>query len=367
MKIVKWFFRLIFITLFVSISYYIVKIETERYESTGIALLQDLAKKQSMDLSSILMGQGSSTMQDSKILELYMRSHEMFQYIDHEYNLTKHYTSNDLDFAQKLYKETPLPFYRANQKNLLQKYNEDLMVLYDDPSGTLELTFIHTNPQTAQKILQSILKRAEDIINQFAKENARIALKFIEKQREKKRALFVQAIKKLIAYQNSHHTIDPSVDVQRKITILTDLETELVKSEVEYATKLKTFNPKSREVQMLKDNIENLRHSITRVKRELSGAKKGKELNANVFDFELLKSEMEFSKEVYRQTLINQEEVKIEVAQQSKHLIVVAKPTLADDYSYPNKLWDIFTILLVLFTLYSIMIAIISIIENHKD
>ena len=367
MKSIKWVLRMIFIILFIGIIYYITSIETERYESTSITLLKDLTKKQSLDLSSVLLGQGSSTMQDSKILELYMRSYEMFSYIDNDYNLTQYYASNTLDFFQRLYANPLLAFYKTNQKNILNKYNTNFQVIYDDPSGTLKLTFIHANPTVAKNILTSIIKRAEEIINQFAKENAEIALTFIEKQREEKRVLFVAAIKQLIAYQNSHHTIDPSLDVERKVAILSELEIEQVKSEVEYATKLKTFNPNSREMKMLKENIRNIRKSTKRVIKELSGADKDSELNTNVFDFELLKSDMEFSKEVYRQTLINQEELMIEVTQQSKHLIVVEKPTLADDYSYPNKLWDIFTSLLILFSLYSILMAVISIIDNHKD
>ncbi len=364
---VKWLLRILFVTLFLLAVTYIVTIESERYESKSITLLKDLSKKQTVNLSEMLLGQGSSTMQDSKVLELYIRSNEMFSYIDSRFDLTKHYISDELDFAQRLYPDSNIPYFRANKQHIIEKYNQDLHVVYDDPSGTLELTFVHTDPKIAQSILQSIIKRSEEIINQFAKENAQIALRFIEKQRQEKRKLFVEAIKKLIDYQNSHHTIDPSLDVERKITILTELETELVKSEVEYATKLKTFNPNSREVKMLKENIRNIRASIARVKKQLSGTKQGKELNANVFEFQLLKSDMEFAKEVYRQTLINQEEVKIEVAQKAKHLIVVAKPTLADDYTYPNKLWDVFTILVVLLFIYSIVSTIIGIIHNHQD
>ncbi len=359
--------KLLFLTFALLMSTYIVMVESERYESSSIALLKDLENKQKVNLSDVLLGQSSSTMQDSKVLELYVRSSEMFTYLDKENNLTKYYSSEKLDFVQRLYRDSVLPLWKLNHKNLLTQYNKDLLVNYDDPSGTLELTFIHTDPQKAQKILKEIIAKSEDVINDFAKENARIALAFIEAQREKKRQLFVEAIKKLIEYQNKHHTIDPNLDVERKMAILSDLELELIKSEVEYATKLKTFNPNSRELKMIKENIRNIRKSIEHVKKSLSGNSSLTELNTNVFDFQLLKNDMEFAKEVYRQTLINQEEIKIEVAQQSKHLAVVVHPNLADDYTYPNKLWDIFTMLLLLILVYSIVMAVVSIIQNHKD
>ena len=359
--------RVIFLLIFGVSIYYIVSVESERYESSSIVLLKDLSKKQSVNLSEILMGSGSSTTQDSKILELYMRSPEMYNYLNKKFNLDNYYSSDKLDILQRLYPNSPIPLYRANKKNILEKYNSDLRVVYDDASTTLELSFAHTNPQVAQEIMRSIIAHSEEVINHFAKENAQIALRFIKKQREEKRAKFIESIKKLIDYQNAHHTIDPTLDVQRKITILSDLELEIVKSEVEYATKLKTWNPNGRDMLMLKENIRNLKKSLQRVKQELAGKRKGSELNANVFDFEILKSDMEFSKEVYRQTLINQEEVKIEVAQQSKHLTIVQRATLADDYTYPNKIWDIFTLFAVLYFIYFIINSIILIIRNHSD
>jgi len=364
----KIIIKMMFLSIFLISVYYILDIESERYESSSIVLLRDLSKKQSVNLSDILMGSSSGVTQDSKVLELYMRSSEMYNFIDSKFKLNSYYISDELDILQRLYPTSFLPIFRANNNNILKKYNQDLQVIYDDASGTLELSFAHTDPRVAQRILQAIIQHSEEIINKYERENAQIALNFIKKQTESKRKKFIESIKKLIEYQNTHHTIDPTLDVKRKIEILSDLELELVKAEVDYATKKKTWNPNGREMLTLRENIKNIKQSIQRVKRELSGKSKGsEELNANVFDFELLKSDMEFSKEVYRQTLINQEEVQIEVAQKSKHLVVVQKPTLADDYKYPNKIWDIFTVMIVLYFIYFIINTMITIIENHKD
>ncbi len=163
--------------------------------------------------------------------------------IDKEFNLTGFYMSEKLDFLQRLYKDPTIVHFKATKKNILNKYNENLNVLFDDASGTLEITFIHPVPETAQKILNLIIKKSENIINRFSKENAEIALNFIKKQIEEKRAIFQESIKKLIMYQNKHHTIDPSLDVKRKIEILSKLEMELIKKKVEYSSKSRTIIP----------------------------------------------------------------------------------------------------------------------------
>ena len=360
----KILLRLLFIIIFAGVTTYITTVETERYESVSITLLKDLSKKQNMELGSLALGQTSNNMQDSKVLELYIRSYEMFDYIDRLYNLSEHYTSTKLDKVQRLYKDTLLPMYESSKNNLLKKYNDNLFVVFDEPSGTLSLSFVHTDPEIAKKILQSIIMRSDIVINQFAKENAQVALRFIEEQKKEDKINFNKSIKKLIAYQNKHHTIDPNMDVQRKNTILANLEAELIKLEVEYSSKSKSYNLNGSEMKILKETIKNIKKSIKRVKSQMVG---NGDLNANVFNFELLRNDMEFSKEIYKQVLVNQEELKLEVSQNAKHLIVVSKPTLPDNYSYPNKPWDIFTLFVILVFLYSILVTIIAIIQDHKD
>ena len=364
----KLLLKLFFTALFLTISSYIVYVETERYESVSITLLKDLSKKQAMDLGSMLLGQTSSTMQDSKVLELYMRSNEMFTFLDQTYDLSSYYTSKQLDIVQRLYYDTSVPFYLASKENLLKKYNDDLFIVFDEPSGTLSLSFVHIDPHVSKQILRSIIEHSDEVINQFSKENAEVALHFIDKQRTENKTLFIESIKELIQYQNKHHTIDPNLDVQRKSEILAILESDLIKNEVEYNSKRKSYNLNGAEMKLLKEIGRNIKKSIQRVEKQLAGSSDSiSELNANVFDFELLRSEMEFNKEIYRQTLINQEELKIEVNQNAKHLIVVSKPTLADNYTYPNKPWDIFTLLIILLFIYSILMTIITIILDHKD
>ena len=205
----KIILKLFFTAIFFAIASYIVYVETERYESVSITLLKDLSKKQEMDLGSMLLGQTSSNMQDSKVLEFYIRSNEMFTFIDEKYDLSTHYTSDILDAVQRLYTDTQIPFYLASKENLLKKYNDNILIIFDEPSGTLSLSFVHTDPQVSKQILLSIISRSDEIINQFAKENAQVALHFIEKQRQENRKLFVSSIKELITYQNKHHIFDP--------------------------------------------------------------------------------------------------------------------------------------------------------------
>jgi len=360
--------RLFFITLFFAAASYIIYFQTERYESKSIVLLKDLAGKQEMDMGSMIMSQDTGNMQDSKLLELYMQSHEMFDYLEKKFHLSDYYTGEKVDFLQRLYKDTHILPIKASKANLLKKYQNDLSIVYDEPTGTLSIDFANADRNTSKQILQAILERASEVINHLEKENAKIALRFIENQKKKNKAIFVDSIKKLIQYQDKHHTIDPNLDVAAKSTILANLESDLIQKKVEYTSNLKFFNKNTVEMKLLKDTMQNIQKSIAKIKAQMTGTNNNiSELNTNVFDFELIKSDMDFNKEIYQQTLASQEELKIEVSQNAKNLIIISTPTLADEYAYPDKIMDILTLFLVLILLYGIFATIITLLKEHKD
>ncbi len=56
------------------------------------------------------------------------------------------------------------------------------------------------------------------------------------------------------------------------------------------------------EVKSLQSQIESLKQKLNSIKDNLSGSSK-RELNRNLFEFERLKSDVEFNRERYKQTL----------------------------------------------------------------
>lgn len=365
----KMFLRIVFILLFAMAAIYTFFIETERYESQSVVALKDLSKKQAMDsIGSMFLTGASSDTRSSRLLELYIKSHEMYDYLEYKFLLSEYYTSDKVDMLHRLYADAKLKYFEANKENFLAKYNEDLMINYDDITGTLAINFANADRNASKVILQAIIDRSAKVVNQFEKENAKVALRFIEKQSSENKAKFIVSIKEMLGYQNKNLTIDPNIDVQTQSTIIANLESELMQKEIEYNSKAKFFNKNTHEMRLLKDTMSNIRKNINKVKHKMTGMSKGKrELNKNVFDFELIKSSMELNKEIYRQSLINKEELEIEVSQNAKNLLTISTPTVAESYTYPAKYKDMLTVIIVLFFLYSIIATILTILKDHKD
>jgi capsular polysaccharide transport system permease protein len=331
-------------------------------------MIKDLSQEQSTSpLGSLLLPAGSESMTDAKLLGVYIKSADMFSILNQEFNLTSYYKSEQIDFLHRLSNRMFLPSYLLNIENVLTEYNKDLSILYDEASATVKIGFSHADAKIAQQIVKKIIAQSSIILNRFENQNTEVILDFLKKQEKQKHELFLTSLENLLRYQNKNRTIDPKVDIEVKNKILAGLESDLIQKNVTYNSKAQYLNPNTAEMKLLKGNINYIKKSIRKIKAEITGNQGKKELNANMSDFTLLKSKVEFNKELYIQTLVKLEETKVLVSQNRKNLIVVTQAQVADSYSYPNKIKDSFSILIILSFLYGVMILIFTIIRDHKD
>lgn len=368
MHLKAYLVKFLVVVTFLLMSYYILFIETEKYESTVVVAIKDLSQEQSVSsFGSLLLSGGTESNKDASLIELYINSGDMFSLLDKDFNLTEYYTGEEIDIVDRLSNDLVLPMFEVNQKNLIQKYNNDLKIIYDDPSATLEISYAHANPEVAKQIVDKIIYYATRVLNQFDRENSQVVLSFLEKEEEEKYQKFLISIEALLKYQNQHNTIDPKVDVESKSTILANLEAEVVQKNVEYNSKLQYMNQNTAEMKILTSHINNLKKNIEKIKKQIVGNKKTKELNSNVSEFSLLESKLEFNKQLYIHMLTKLEETKMLISQNTKNLITVSQSFVPDSYSYPEKSNNIFSLLIIFSFIYGIMILVIGIIKDHKD
>lgn len=365
MKLPNLLLKLLFVFMLVSVSYYIAFVQTEKYASTTVLMIKDLSQEQSVSpLGSLLLSSGSESTQDAKLLELYIGSSEMFWLLDREFNLTSYYSSGAIDPLHRLSSQALFPFWQASKEHLLEYYRDDLLITYDIDSSTLEVSFAHADASIAQKVVKRIVYHASQGLNRFEQENAEVILKFLKEQEQERYRLFIDSMQNLLTYQAKHTTLDPKIEVESKNSIIATLEGELVQKEVEYKSKRQYLNPSTPEMKLLKSTMNYIQKSIASIKQKVAGKQ---ELNVDISDFELLQSEVEFNKLLYSQTLAKLEETRTLVEQNTKNLIVVSQPGIADSYAYPNKLKDILTIVMVMMLLYGLLSMLITIIKDHKD
>ena len=353
--------RLFFLFLFLVLNGYYMFIKSELYESKTALIVRDMGQTSpASTLGLSLLGMGSSSqLQDSMIVEEYLQSLDMYRQVDKKFALTKHYESDAVDFLERLPKD-------ATTEELLKMYNKHLVIFYDETGGILHISFLHTEPEQAQKILEFLVKQVDYQINEFNRRKAEKQLRFVESEYKKAKEKLDEASKKIEAYQNQHLILDPTAEATSKSTIIAELEAKLSQKKLEYATKKRYLNDGNFELISLKNQIKEIKKSIKNAKEKLTGHEKDR-LNKVVFAYEQLKMQLEFATEVYKNALLQLETTKIEVAKNNKTLSIVSKPNLPDGYTYPDKPRVFITILILILLAYGIFTMLGSIIRDHKE
>ncbi|QOP41443.1 hypothetical protein [Sulfurimonas marina] len=353
--------RSVFLVGFLLSSFYIVFLKSELYESKTALIVRDMNQNPTTStLGLSLLGMGSSSqLQDSKIVEEYLKSLDVYTLVDQKFHLTEHYKSDAIDFVERLSDD-------ATQEEVLDFYNKHLIVYYDEVSGILSVAFAHVDPKKAQEILEFLVQNVDYQINEFNRKKAKKQLTFVEGEFSKAKEKMEHSTAELEAYQNKHLLLDPTTEAISSSGIIAELEASLTQKQIEYATKKSYLNEDNFELVNLKNEIIQIKQTIEKTKKSLTGNEKNP-LNKVLIAYEKLKMQLEFDTEVYKNALIQLETTKIDVAKNDKTLSVVSKPNLPDGYTYPNKPKAFITILIITLLMYGIFSMLSQIIKDHKE
>ena len=353
--------RVSFALLFLLASGYFLFLKSELYESRTAVIVRDIgasAPASGMELAILGMG-SSSQLQDSKVVEEFLRSLDLFMVLDKKFMLVKHFKSDALDFVERLGPD-------ATVEQNLEFYRKRLHINYDEVSGVLHIAYAHTSAQQAQEILHFVVKRVEAELNEFNRRKAKKQLTFIEEEFLKQKMKMEKASTALEVYQNQHSLLDPKNEATSASTIIASLEASLTEKNVELSSLRAYLNDNNYEVKKLRSEIRGIKRSISKKKKGLSGSDKER-LNKTLFEYERLRMALELQTEIYKNALIQLESTKVEVSKSAKTLSVVSKPNLPDGYSYPNKPKTFITIVILFFLLYGIFTMLTAIIRDHKE
>ena len=351
--------QILFLTLFIIGGIYILFLKSELYESNTNIVIKDLNNKANIGNFSFLLPTNSNT-QDVYTVQTYLESFDELQKLNKKFHLLEHYKSKQVDIVARLKSWN-------TKEDFLKLYQKRLQVIFDTTTGIMNISFLHTNPKTAYEIVNQLINDANTKINEDNKIIAAKQLKFIIKQVNSNKEALNKSIKKLEIFQNTHSLIDPTKTAQAQFTLLSSLQAELLQKKAKLNQLLQYMNEKNFEIIRLKNDIKETKKTLNKMKKELASKDNKKSLNLYIFEFERLKSMVELNTELYKQSLLQLEQIKADINKNSKMLLVLTKPHIAQGYKYPEKLKDIITLILILSLLYGIITLIEAIIKEHLD
>lgn len=349
------------IYIMIVVIFYYTFIAADRYVSNVSLSVKSTDGGSPISLSGIesLVGVASSSTEDIKLLQEYIKSFDMLQKLDEKINLRSLYEKQKIDLFFRIYSST-------SKESYLKYYRDRIHILFDDTTGLLNVAVEGFSPEDARNISAAILEECERFINEISHNIAREQLRFAQGELESAKQKYKDAKNELLAFQNEYGVFDPQSLAKTKAGFITEIELQISKKETELNTMRSYLNDNAPEIVALKAELRAHKEQLEKEKSKVASNASQDKLNDVVAQFEALYLNLSFAEDVYKTAITAVETTRIEIGRKAKQVVVIQSPYVPDSAAYPNKMYNIITIFVILTLIFGVVRLVRAIIDEHR-
>ncbi|MCB1656109.1 MAG: ABC transporter permease, partial [Pseudomonadales bacterium] len=255
----------------------------------------------------------------------------------------------------------------ASREDLLSYYQRMVTAHYDETTGLLRVEVQAFTPELSEQMLRTILSASENFVNEVSHSIAREQMTFAKSELETARLQYADRKAELIDFQNTNKVLDGANTAQSRATIISDLEAQHTKEQAvltEMQFKLRADSP---QVKQQKQRVSAIAQQLAKEKRLLVSSTDGSQLNVVASAFQQLTLDAGIAEASYKTAVAALDNARIEASKKIRTLVTVVSPNTPQQALYPERLYNLATILLGLLMLYGITRFILASIEDHRD
>lgn len=336
---------------------------SERYVSTTQLIVKENGAEQSVDGTlGMLMPGISGSSQDAHLVVNYIQSLDMALYLDEELELASYYKSDRYDYFSRL--ETD-----ASREDYLDYYREHIGVSFDEVTGIVSIEVQAFEPEFARKLIQTITRKSEDFVNAVSNELAEKQVNFVRTELDRAQEKLRAAKQEILDFQNQNEVVSPEELTRGISSIIQGLEARLSEQKAKLSASKTYLNAGSSQIVSIETEIAALENQIEQEKARIvgvSGDHTGVRLNSLSANFQNLQLDLQFAMDAYQAALKALETARMEASSRLKHLIVVSRPSMAEEARFPRKIYNLISLAVVLLLIYGVIRMMIASIKDHR-
>ncbi|MFD1215453.1 hypothetical protein [Microbulbifer celer] len=348
---------------FLMVAAYYVFWVSERYVSTTQLIVKENGAEQNVDGTlGLLMPGISGNSQDAYLVVNYIQSLDMALYLNEQLDLVEYYKSDSHDYFSRLPAD-------ASQEDYLEFYRTHIGVSFDEVTGIVSIEAQAFEPDFAQELVETITRKSEDFVNAVSRELAEKQVSFVRKEMERAQVKLRTAKQQILDFQNQNKVVSPEELTRGISSIIQGLESRLSEQKAKLSASKTYLNANSSQVVSIQTEIAALEHQIEQEKARIvgiSGDQSGVRLNSLSANFQNLELDLQFAMDAYQTALKALETARMEASSRLKHLIVVSRPSLAEEARFPEKIYNLVSLLVVLLLIYGVIRMMIASIRDHR-
>ena len=329
--------------------------------SSSIVLRRAINNNVTPDFNSLFRGLISqASLNESKYLEVYLKSPEIFKQLEKHLNFSYAYRKKGIDLFSGLN-------FNANNDEKYKFFKKQISIITNQANGVLEIKVKAFTPKDALSINQFLVKQSEIFINELNYDVSKKKLDFTRNQVNVAKQRLDYEKDRLKRFQTKYKSIDLESETESISKIIIALEEEIIKLKIKLLERKRTFIvDDAPEIIFIENQIKSLREQIELERRKLVNEDEYA-LNQKSLELKEIKNNILFFEELYKTTLAKSESNRIDSIQQQIFLATLSKPSKPEQ---PWQLWrhrSFLSYLSLLIIISTSLNFILGITTNHKE
>lgn len=311
-------------------------------------------------LATLLTGANPASREETLYLREYIVSVDMMKLLEDRLKWVEQYSQQRGDIFFLVNREDA-------QEDLLKYYQRLVSAHYDETTGLLKVEVQAFDPKLSEQMLKLILEASEHFVNEVSHSIAREQMSFARGELEGARANYNLRKQQLLSFQNDNKVLDGGSSAEGRAAIIAAMESEYSKQQAAMTEMLYKLQPNSPQVQQQKQRVNALKSQLIAEKRLLVSSPDGDQANVVASRYQQLMLDAGIAEDTYKASVAALDNARVEASKKIRTLVTVVSPNMPQLALFPERWYNLATILLALLMLYGITRFLIASIEDHRD
>lgn len=313
-----------------------------------------------VDLGILALGSNQTGM-DAQLVKTFIESPSMADYLDQEIGLRAHYGDPARDRFSRL-------AAGASHESYVSYYLDHIRVELDEDSMALNIEVEGYDPAYAQRFAATVVRRAEEFVNNIGQTLAREQLSFVKAEVEGANRRLQTEAGALREMQNRNQLLSPEQETMAVSQIIGGLQQELARSRTELGALLSYLSSSAQEVIAMRNKIAAIERQIERERgKQVRADGDDASLNDLLLQFQEQQLNVQIATDLYQTGLKSLEVARLDASRKVKHLVLVSPPTLPEASLRPQRLYNTVSVFVVLNLIYLLGHLLILSVKDHKE
>lgn len=312
-------------------------------------------------LAVMMGGLNPASREETLYLREFILSNDMLKVLQKELQWPEHYAKFWRDPLFWLNKNAP-------QEDILKYYQRMVKPHFDEQTGLLAIEVQAFTPEFAEDTLKVILAESERFVNELSHRMAREEMTFAQQELAKAREEYELRRDALLEFQGASNLLDAEAAAKARATVISDLEAQLTKERATLKGLTATLSADTPQVRQQRNKIRALEQQLESENRRLVAQQTGGEkLNVVASRYRSLTIDATIAEEAYKYAVSAVETARIEASKKLRSLVTVVSPNTPVLAIYPERIYNLLTLLIGFLLFYGIARFVIATIEDHRD